>query len=74
MKLKKVSHEANTTEKYLFSSHSMITSAILEANPSLSKQKELFELALWVKRRNNKEATIAAIQALYNFSSLLSEK
>ena len=73
-KLGKISREANAIEVKLQASHNRIISSISKNAPNLSKQKELLGLALWVNRRNDRNASLAAVQALYKFSSLLSTK
>ena len=72
--LGKISREANVIEKSLITSRKSMLSSILKTDPTLSGKSDLLDLAFWVNRRNNKEATLAAIQALRNFSSLLSTK
>lgn len=74
VKLNQISHGANAIENALLSSRSIITSNVAKNAPSFSKNPELFDLALWVNRRKNINATNAAIQALHSFSSLLSQK
>ena len=71
--LTKISKEANSIEQKLTRSQGEIISRILKTNSALS-QKELMSLALWVNRRQNKEATLVAIQTLRNFSSSFSSK
>lgn len=73
-KLSQIAREANIVENNLsFSRHTLIASISKNA-PTISDKAELFDLSLWVYRRNNNAATSAAVKTLDILSSLLSAK
>ncbi len=71
--MKELAKKASASQQELVSIRNIIIANIAK-NSGGSPQNSLLNLALWVKRRDNDEATKSAIEALYYISDLLEKR
>ncbi len=72
--MKDLAKKASQAQQELVSIRNIIVANIAKNAPATTPKKSLLDLALWIKRRDNEEATKSAIQALHYLANLLSQK